>query len=98
MVLVGVGTVLALANLVLLLMLLARGRSGTAAGAWVAALGVATAWLAGADVAPLERVVVAFAGAQATAFVVMLVGETTASRAGTRSAPLPLSGPAPPAT
>jgi len=71
--LLGAGTAVALGNLVLLLMLLALGRSRVAAIGWVAALVVASGWLGWSDADPLERVVVGFLLAQLTAFGLMLV-------------------------
>lgn len=66
---VGIGTVLALGNLVLLLVLLALGRSRMTTLAWLAALGAAAIWMwVGQDVAPVARVLVAFVAAEVVAF------------------------------
>jgi O-antigen/teichoic acid export membrane protein len=69
---VGIGTTVALGNLVLLLMLLALGRSAVATGAWALAVAVAAGWLGFSSQAPLPRVVVAFVVAEVIAFVLLL--------------------------
>jgi hypothetical protein len=69
---IGIGTVIALGNLVLLLLILALGRSGAATVAWVAAVVVTGAWLGISDLSPTSRIVVAFAIAEAAAFVLLL--------------------------
>ncbi len=68
----GVGTAVALGNLVLLLMLLAFGRSRAATSSWLAAVAVAAGWTGLSPMAPEPRVVLAFALAQGTAFVLLL--------------------------
>lgn len=68
----GVGTAIALGNLVLLLLLLALERPRSATGAWTAALLVAAGWLAVGVGEPVTRVVVAFVLAQLTALVLLL--------------------------
>lgn len=72
LVLLGVGTTVALGNLVLLLLLVALDRSRAATRAWTAALVVAGGWLVAGPGEPVARVVVAFLLAQVTAFVVLL--------------------------
>jgi O-antigen/teichoic acid export membrane protein len=69
---VGVGTAIALGNLVLLLLILALGRSGAATVAWVAAVAVTGAWLGISGLSPTSRIVVAFVIAEAAAFVMLL--------------------------
>lgn len=69
---IGIGTAVALGNLVLMLMLLALGRSGVATGAWALAVGGAAGWIGLSGMAPLPTVVVAFGVAQVIAFVVFL--------------------------
>jgi O-antigen/teichoic acid export membrane protein len=69
----GIGTAVALGNLVLLLMLLALGRSGVATGAWTLAVTVAAGWFAFSSLPSLSRVVLAFVAAQVTAFILLLV-------------------------
>lgn len=68
----GVGTVVALGNLVLLLALLALGRSRLAAGAWLVGLAAAGVWLLVADLTPSTDVVVAFVLAEVTAFILLV--------------------------
>jgi O-antigen/teichoic acid export membrane protein len=69
----GVGTAIAIGNLVLMLLMLALGRSGQATAAWAAAVAVAAGWLAvSGGLAPTSRVVVAFVLAEASAFVLLL--------------------------
>jgi len=72
LVMLGIGTAVALGNLVLLLLLLALQRPRSATWAWTAALVVAAGWLAAGFDEPATRVVVAFLLAQVTAFVVLL--------------------------
>lgn len=70
----GVGTMVALGNLVLLLVLLALGRSRAATAVWLVALALAAAWLGlGTGTAPAVRVVVAFLVAEVTAFALLEV-------------------------
>jgi O-antigen/teichoic acid export membrane protein len=69
----GVGTVVALGNLVLLLVLLAVGRSRVTTVAWMIALGGAAAWMAAADLTPATEVVTAFVVAEASAFALLAV-------------------------
>ena len=71
--LLGVGTAVALGNLVLLLMSLALGRSRAAAAGWVTSLVVASGWLLLSDTAAVDRVVIGFLLAQLTAFALMYV-------------------------
>jgi O-antigen/teichoic acid export membrane protein len=68
----GVGTVVALGNLVLLLVLLALGRSRLAAAAWLAALATAGVSLLVGDLAPSTDVVAAFVIAEVTAFILLV--------------------------
>lgn len=68
MVATGAGTVVAVGNLVLLLTLLAYGRSGRTTVAWVGALVVTAGWLVAAPLGVLDTVVTAFVLAQVVAF------------------------------
>ena len=69
----GVGTAIAIGNLVLMLLMLAFGRSGQATAAWAVAVVVAAGWLGlSGNLAPTSRVVVAFVLAEASAFVLLL--------------------------
>jgi O-antigen/teichoic acid export membrane protein len=69
----GVGTALALGNLVLLLMLLAYGRSRAATVSWLGAVAFAGGFTGVSSLAPEPRVATAFLVAQGTAFVLLLV-------------------------
>ncbi len=72
LVMLGIGTAVALGNLVLLLLLLALQRPRAATWAWTAALVAAVGWVAAGPGEPVARVVVAFLLAQVTAFVGLL--------------------------
>lgn len=78
----GIGTVLALGNLVLLLVLLAQGRSRFTTLAWVVALAVSGCLLlVEQEASPLWRVVVAFLTAEVVAFALHEVAiERSAAR------------------
>lgn len=69
---IGIGTAIALGNLVLLLFMLALGRSGAATAAWALAVAASAAWLIFSGLAPTPRIVTAFLIAEATAFVLLL--------------------------
>lgn len=69
----GIGTVIALGNVVLLLLLLAYGRTRPATRAWAAALVVSAIWLLLSPMPPESRVVVAFLLAQFTAAVLLVL-------------------------
>ncbi|HKE49995.1 MAG TPA: hypothetical protein VKE25_00655 [Actinomycetes bacterium] len=69
---IGVGTAIAMGNLVLMLLMLALGRSGEATAAWGLAVVVSAGWLALSDQSPTSRVVVAFVIAEASAFLLLL--------------------------
>ncbi|MEQ7129287.1 hypothetical protein ABN034_32810 [Actinopolymorpha sp. B11F2] len=69
----GSGTVAALGNVVLMLLLLALGRARSATLSWVAAVAVSTLWMVLSSMAPSPRVVVAFVLAQATAFTLLFL-------------------------
>lgn len=69
----GIGTSLALGNLLLMLLLLAQRRSGLTSAAWGIAIVASTAWLAFSGQEVLPRVVAAFLAAQATAFMVLFL-------------------------
>jgi O-antigen/teichoic acid export membrane protein len=69
----GVGTAIAVGNLVFMLLMLAFGRSGQATAAWAVAVVIAAGWLGlSGGLAPMSRVVVAFVLAEAIAFVLLL--------------------------
>ncbi|HKA68436.1 MAG TPA: hypothetical protein VKG85_04865 [Actinomycetes bacterium] len=69
----GVGTAIAIGNLVLLLLMLAFGRSRQATAAWAVAVAVAAGWLGlSSALAPTSRVVAAFVIAEASAFILLL--------------------------
>jgi O-antigen/teichoic acid export membrane protein len=70
--LIGVGTAVAVGNLVLLLLMLAFGTSHPVNRAWLAAAAVVVAILVVAPLSPLDRVVTAFVAAQLTAFALLL--------------------------
>lgn len=78
----GVGTAFALGNLVLLLTLLALGRSKVSTGAWVAALLVAGAWLALSPLPSLSTIVGAFVVAEGVALVLLFVAVERSARHG----------------
>jgi O-antigen/teichoic acid export membrane protein len=78
----GVGTVVALGNLVLLLVLLALGRSRIAAGAWLGALAAAGVWLAVGGLPPSADVVSAFVIAEGTAFILLVAATERSVHAG----------------
>jgi hypothetical protein len=78
--LVGVGTAVALGNLMLLLILLAHGRSRFVTAAWVGGLGTAALWIALVPGAPLGRVVGAFVAAQVVAFALQVTAGAAALR------------------
>ncbi|MCI0687888.1 MAG: hypothetical protein L0Y54_11720 [Sporichthyaceae bacterium] len=82
---VGIGTAIALGNLVLLLFMLALGRSGATTAAWALAVVVTAAWLGFSTLDPTSRIVTGFVIAQATAFV-LLLGFSTRLPAGARPA------------
>jgi hypothetical protein len=70
--LIGVGTVAAVGNLVLLLLMLALGTSRPVNRAWLAAVAVVAVILVAVPLSPLDRVVTAFVAAQLTAFALLL--------------------------
>jgi O-antigen/teichoic acid export membrane protein len=78
--LIGVGTAVGLGNLLLLLILLAHGRSRFVTAAWVGGLGTAVLWIALLPGAPLSRVVGAFVAAQGVAFVLQVTAGAAALR------------------
>lgn len=67
----GAGTAVALGNMLLMLLLLALGRSGRATVAWTAALVATAGWLLIVDQPPLTQVVTGFVVAQLTAFALL---------------------------
>jgi len=81
LVLLGVGTAVALSNLVLLLLLLALDQPRSATLAWAAGLVLAAGWLAAGLDEPVTRVAIAFLLAQVTAFGALLTFSTTATPA-----------------
>lgn len=81
--LVAAGTAIGLANLVFTVLLVARGASGVLTANWVVAVGVAGVVLVAVPLAPLALVAWSFVAAEATAFLLMWVGEARAHRAWT---------------
>lgn len=70
--LIGVGTTVAVGNLVLLLLMLALGTSRPVNRAWLGAVVVLAAILMAVPLSPLDRVATAFVAAQCTAFALLL--------------------------
>ena len=82
----GVATALALGNLVLLLMLLALGRSRMSTLGWLVALAASAIWMLLADISPVPRIVIGFLIAEVTAFAVLAVAvELSASSSARRA-------------
>lgn len=83
----GVGTAAAIGNLVLLLILLALGRSRVTTVAWVVSVAGAAVWMAVAEVPPAPRVVVAFVLAEVMAFALLMVAVERAVATAARATP-----------
>ena len=66
------GTVFALGNLLLVLMLLALGHSRATTVGWILALAVSAVWILVAPLQPTATVVIAFLIAEVGAFVLLL--------------------------
>jgi O-antigen/teichoic acid export membrane protein len=81
--LIGAGTVLAVGNLVLLLLMLAVGTSRPVNRAWLGAVIVAAAILVVIPLPPTDRVATAFMAAQVTAFTLLLTAPLREIRAAT---------------
>lgn len=77
--LIAIGSALALANLLLTVLIIAHGRSGALTIAWAIAVAAGAAVLSLAGDSPLSRVCWAFAAAELTAFVALLVAEVSRS-------------------
>jgi len=77
--LIGVGTVLAIGNMALLLLMLALGTPRPANRAWLLAVLVMGFVLAAAPLGPLDRVVAAFVAAELTAFVLLMLSRLPAA-------------------
>lgn len=93
--LVGVGTVVAIGNLLLLLLLVARGATRSATVGWLCALAVAAAWLLLSPAPPPLRVAQAFVAAEVVAAAIMAFGEVSAGRRGPAAAAPPVTEPLP---
>lgn len=88
MAVLGAGTAVALGNLVLLLLLLARGVSRFASGAWLGGLALAAGIMAFTQLDPMASVVWAFAAAQVAAFALMLGADMVAGAASSPPSPV----------
>lgn len=85
--LIAAATAVALANLILTVLLVARAASGALTMSWVTAVGAAAVVVAGLPLAPLPAVAWAFLAAETTAFALMWWTDVRRSRVARQTVP-----------
>ena len=85
----GVGTMIALGNLILMLVLLAMGRSRVTTTAWIAAVVTSGVWLLLSAMTPVATVVIAFLVAELTAFLLLTGAVERSMSSAARASPYP---------